>query len=101
MPQILKSAKDGRILAKEFYTSGDLAFLLGVTHATANRLIDQRAIRGLRLPTKSRCRRVAHQNLIAFVRRNPDFRYMLERLSGYDPSVDFPEGAGHHRPGVP
>ncbi len=27
MPQILKSAKDGQIAVKEFYTAGDLAFL--------------------------------------------------------------------------
>ena len=92
MPQILKSAKDGRILAKEFYTSGDLAFLMGVSHATAIRLIDQREIRGFWLPTKRRQRRITHKNLIAFVRRNPDFRYMLDKLNGYDPRVDFPVG---------
>ena len=52
MPQILKSAKGGQIAVKEFYTAGDLAFLMGVAHATAIRLIDQREIRGLRLPTR-------------------------------------------------
>ena len=91
MPQILKSAKDGQIAVKEFYTTGDLAFLMGVSRATAIRLIDQREIRGLRLPTKRRQRRITHNALIAFVRRNPDFRYMLDRLNGYDPRVDFPE----------
>ena len=30
--------------------------------------------------------------MIAFVRRHPDFQCMLERLSGYDPSGDFPVG---------
>ena len=92
MPQILKSAKDGQIAVKEFYTAGDLAFLMGVAHATAIRLIDQREIRGLRLPTKRRQRRITHNALIAFVRRHPDFRYMLDKLNGYDPRVDFPVG---------
>ena len=92
MPQILRTARDGRIAVKEFYTVGDLAFLMGVAHATASRLIDQGEIRGLWLPTKRRQRRIAHKNLLAFVRRHPDFRYMLDKLNGYDPRVDLPGG---------
>ena len=92
MPQILKSAKDGQIAVKEFYTAGDLAFLMGVAHATAIRLIDQREIFGIWLPTKRRQRRITHGALVAFVRRNPDLRYMLDKLKGYDPRVDFPVG---------
>ena len=91
MPQILKSAKDGQIAVKEFYTVGDLAYLMGVAHATAVRLIDQREIFGIWLPTKRRQRRITHNALITFVRRNPGLRYMLERLNGYDPGGDFPE----------
>ena len=68
MPQILKSAKDGQIAVKEFYTVGDLAYLMGVAHATAVRLIDQREIFGIWLPTKRRQRRITHNALIAFVR---------------------------------
>ena len=30
--------------------------------------------------------------MIAFVRRNPDFRYVLDKLNGYDPRVHFPGG---------
>ena len=101
MPQILKSAKDGQIAVKEFYTAGDLAFLMGVAHATAIRLIDQREIRGFWLPTKRRQRRITHKNLIAFVRRNPDFRYMLDKLKGYDPRVDFPVGTEPPPPARP
>ena len=101
MPQTLKSAKDGQIAVKEFYTAGDLAFLMGVAHATAIRLIDQREIRGFWLPTKRRQRRITHRALIAFVRRNPDFRYMLDKLKGYDPRVDFPEGAEPPPPARP
>jgi excisionase family DNA binding protein len=93
MPQILKSARNGQIAVKEFYSTGEIAFLMGVAHATASRLIDSGELRGLRLPTRRRQRRIAHRNLIAFVRRRPDFQYMLERLQGYDPRVDFPVGA--------
>ena len=101
MPQILKSSKDGQIPVKEFYTAGDLAFLMGVAHATAIRLIDQREIRGFWLPTKRRQRRVTHKALIAFVQRHPDFRYMLDKLNGYDPRVDFPVGTEPPPPARP
>ncbi|MGO8900530.1 MAG: hypothetical protein ACLQU5_19610 [Isosphaeraceae bacterium] len=101
MPQILKSAKDGQIAVKALYTAGDLAFLMGVAHATAIRLIDQREIGGFWLPTKRRQRRVTHEALIAFVRRNPDFRYMLDKLKGYDPHVDFPVGTEPPPPARP
>lgn len=101
MPQILKSSKDGQIPVKEFFTAGDLAFLMGVAHATAIRLIDQREIRGFWLPTKRRQRRVTHKALIAFVQRHPDFRYMLDKLNGYDPRVDFPVGTEPPPPARP
>ena len=101
MPQILKSAKDGQIAVKEFYTVGDLAYLMGVAHSTAIRLIDQREIGGFWLPTKRRQRRVTHGALVAFVRRNPDLRYMLDKLKGHDPRVDFPVGAEPPPPARP
>ena len=101
MPQILKSAKNGQIAVKDFYTAGDIAFLMGVAHATAIRFIDHGEIRGIWLPTRSRPRRITHGALIAFVRRHPDFRYMLERLNGYDPRVDFPVGTEPPPPHVP
>ena len=100
MPRVLKSAKDGKIAAKSFYSVGEIGFLLGMACSTVRRLIDQRAIHGLRLPTKRRQRRVTHKNLIAFVRLHPDFGYMLERLNGYDPNVD-PEGAEPPLPPAP
>ena len=40
MPQILKSARDGQIKVKAYYTTGDLAHMMGVAHSTAIRLID-------------------------------------------------------------
>ena len=92
MPQILKSARNGQIAVKEFYSTGEIAYLAVISHSTAARLIDSGEIRGLWLPTKRRQRRITHGALIAFVRTHPDFRYMLERLNGYDPRGDFPEG---------
>jgi len=101
MPQILKSAKGGQIAVKEFYTVGDLAYLMGVAHSTAIRLIDQREIFGFWLPTKSRQRRITHKALVVFVRRHPDFRYMLDKLKGYDPRVHFPVGTEPPPPARP
>ena len=60
MPQILKSAKNGMIEVKYHYTTGDIAHLMGVAHATAARMIDQGEIRGIWLPTKRRQRRITH-----------------------------------------
>jgi hypothetical protein len=101
MAQVLRSARDGKIAVKEFYTVGDLAYLMGVAHSTAIRLIDQGEIRGFWLPTKRRQRRITHGALIAFVRRNPDFRYVLDKLKGYDPRVDFPVGTEPPPPARP
>ena len=101
MPQILKSARNGQIAVKEFYSTGEIAYLAVISHSRAARLIDSGEIRGLWLPTKRRQRRITHGALIAFVRRNPDFRYMLERLNGYDPRGDFPEGTEPPPPARP
>jgi hypothetical protein len=92
MPQTLKSAPDGRIRAAKFYRTGEIAVLMGVAHTTAIRLIDQGELRGFWVPAKRKYRRVSHQTLIMFVRRNPAFSYILDKLDGYDP-VDFSEGA--------
>ena len=35
------------------------------------------------------------------MRRNPDFRYMLDKLNGYDPRVDFPVGTEPPPPARP
>jgi hypothetical protein len=63
---------------------------MGVSQSTAIRLIDQGEISGFFMPGKRRARRVMHNLMIMFVRKNPEFRYMLDRLDGYDPGVDFP-----------
>ena len=102
MPQILKSANpNGQIEVKSHYTTGDIAHLMGVAHSTAARLIDQGEIRGIWLPTKRRQRRITHGALVAFVRQRPDFKYMLERLNGYDPGGDFPESDEPRPPARP
>jgi hypothetical protein len=40
MPQVLKSAPDGRVQAASYYTVGAIAVIMGVAHTTAIRLID-------------------------------------------------------------
>ena len=92
MPQILKAARNGQIKVKSHYTTGDIAHMMGIAHSTASRIIDSGEIRSIRLLTRNRPRRITHAALINFVRRNPSFKYMLERLSGYDPGGDFPVG---------
>jgi excisionase family DNA binding protein len=73
------------------YSTGEVATLLGTSQSTAIRLIDQHEISGFFMPGKRRDRRVTHGALIAFVRRNPGFRFALQNLSGYHAGDDFPE----------
>jgi excisionase family DNA binding protein len=76
-----------------FYTTGEVATLMEASRSTIIRLIDTREISGFWLPGKRRDRRVSHNAMIRFVRKNPAFLYMLDNLDGFDPGVDFPEGA--------
>jgi hypothetical protein len=98
VPQTLKSSPDGRIQAASFYSVGQIAVLRGVSHTTVINMINQGVLAGYRMPTKRRDRRVTHQALISFVRRNPAFRYILDKLDGYDSLVDFPEGTEPPQP---
>jgi hypothetical protein len=98
MPRTLKGAPGGRLKLARSYTAGQVAVLLGVAHATAIRLIDQGEIKGFWVPGRRRDRRVLHEAVLGFVRRNPGFRYALERIIGYDPAGDFPGGTEPARP---
>jgi excisionase family DNA binding protein len=100
MPQLLKSAPDGRVKVARFYSAGQVAVLMGAAHSTVLRLIEQRELSAFRMPTQRRDRRIVHNALIMFVRKNPEFRYMLDRLDGYDPGVDFPISAEPTSPPV-
>jgi hypothetical protein len=59
-------------------------------------MIDKGYIKGFRLvssPTKKlRERRVLHSSLVAFIKEYPDYKFMLDRLDGYDATKDFEEG---------
>jgi excisionase family DNA binding protein len=83
------------------YTTGEVAVLLNVASSTVHRLIAQRELAAYRMPTQRRDRHVRHSALVAFVRRNPAFRYALDRLDGYDPSVDSPAGPETEPPPPP
>jgi hypothetical protein len=91
MPQTLKRAPDGRVKLARSYTAGQIAVLLGVGHSTVVRLIDQAVIHGFWVPGKRRDRRVLHEAFLGFVRRNPGFRYALDKLDGFDTTIDFRE----------
>jgi excisionase family DNA binding protein len=91
MPPVLKK-RNGRVQMSMFYTTGEVATLMAACRSTVIRLIDQGEISGFFMPGKRRDRRVTHNSMIMFVRKNPAFRYMLDKLDGYEPSVDFPEG---------
>jgi excisionase family DNA binding protein len=93
MPQILKSAPNGRIRAAQFYSVGQVAVLMGTAHSTVLRLIDQGQLSAFRMLTQRRDRRITHNALVALVRKNPVVMYMLEYLDGYDRAADFPTGA--------
>jgi excisionase family DNA binding protein len=93
MPQILKSAPDGRVRLARCYTVGETAVLLQLSHSSVLRMIARGELAAYRLPNRRGDRRVVHQALISFVRRNPGFRFVLENLSGFHPGDEFPESA--------
>jgi hypothetical protein len=88
--QHLKSAPDGKVRMGRFYTVGQVAVLLELAHSSVIRVINRGELAAFRFPTQRRDRRVSHGSLIGFVRRNPAFRFALDRLIGFDPTVDFP-----------
>ncbi len=52
------------------YTAGEVARHLKVAPRTACRLIDDGKLKGYRLPTGGRDRRVSHESLVAFIREH-------------------------------
>ena len=92
-PKKLSCAKDGMIPYRNQYTAGEIAFLMGVAHRTACKLIDDGLIVGFRLPSTTGCRprerRVHHNALLAFVGRHPEYSYMIDKLSGV-PTAEVP-----------
>jgi len=93
MPKKLKRTAEGCIPVASQYTCGQIAFLMQVAHRTAAKMIDQGVIQGYRMMSgrtpMMRERRVLHAALVDFVAKNPDYRFMLDRLEDYDPVVDF------------
>jgi hypothetical protein len=85
MPKQLQSAVNGKIPQQDQYTAGEIAYMMGVAHRTACKFIDEGLIKGFRLPApagkKIRERRVHHNALMAFIKENPDYRYMLDRIA--------------------
>jgi excisionase family DNA binding protein len=92
MPPALKRARDGRVKTARFYSTGEVAVVLGISCSTTKMWIDQGIIIGYRLPGRRPDRRVMHASLIRFIKTHPQFKYGLDRLIGYDPTTDFPEG---------
>jgi hypothetical protein len=97
-----KTLVDGRIGVREQYTTGEIAFLFGVSAVTAKKWLDGGVIPCFRLPTPSghrRERRVNHRALMKYVADNPEFAFIFDKLSGdlnrYDP---LPETHANDRP---
>jgi hypothetical protein len=85
-----KVMPNGKIAVRDQYTAGDLAYLLGVAHRTACKLIDEGVIAGFRLPSRPgnrlRERRVLHGAILAFIEANPRYAYILDKLDGASPA---------------
>jgi hypothetical protein len=66
---------------REQYSAGDIAFLYGVSHRTAVRMIDSGTIPGHTIPG-SRVRRVLHADLVGHVNgADGKLDYVLEKIS--------------------
>lgn len=75
-----KAEYPATIPAKEQYTAGDIAVLFGVSHRTACNMIDNKHIAGFKVPG-SEARRVLHTALQDHVRLNPQYAFVLRKLT--------------------
>jgi excisionase family DNA binding protein len=69
------------IARADHYATGEIATLLGVTQRTIARWVDQKLIRGFKLPNR-RTRRILHLSFVNFVRKNPEYAYALAKIKG-------------------
>ncbi len=67
------------VAAKEQYTSGDIAVLLGVSLRTASIMLKNGVIKSFQLPGLTG-RRVLHNELVAFLNSSPDYAYAAAKL---------------------
>jgi excisionase family DNA binding protein len=90
MPANSKSG-NGPIPVADTYSVSELARIMGVAGTTVRGLMDAGELRGFWKPGRRPLRRVTHQAVIAFVRQNPRFGHILDRLEGCE-RVELPEG---------
>lgn len=55
---------------KSVFTTGDVAKLIGVATRTVTKFFDEGLLKGYRLPTGSRDRRMPRESLVAFLRQH-------------------------------
>ena len=68
-----------QIAAKEQYTSGDVAIVLGVSLRTASIMLKNNVIKSFTLPGLTG-RRVLHTELVTFLNSSPDYAYALAKI---------------------
>lgn len=83
-------------------TADEIAFIMGVAHRTACKLIDEGLITGFRLPAALGCRlldrRVHHGAPLVFINKNNAYTYMLDKLIGIEPVATTPESVSTEVP---
>ena len=65
---------------QEQYTAGEVAILYGVSHRTACKMIDGGSIKGFTVPG-SKERRVLYTSIRDHVTTNPQFVYVLDKIT--------------------
>jgi hypothetical protein len=68
-----------QIAAKEQYTSGDIAVVLGVSLRTASNMLTNNVIKSFKLAGLSG-RRVLHTELMKFLDSSPDYAYAKAKI---------------------
>ncbi len=72
------------IVAKEQYTSGDVAVVLGVSLRTASIMLGNGTIKSFKLPGLTG-RRVLHTELAKFLDSSPDYEYARVKIVNATP----------------
>jgi hypothetical protein len=71
------------------YSPSEIAYVLGLARRTVNAKLDARAIMGFKIPSTGVTAwtwRVPHGALLAFLQRNPEYGFALNRIQGCEPS---------------
>jgi excisionase family DNA binding protein len=100
-PELPRSARYGKIPQAANYSTGEIAFVLGLARRTVITKVETGLIPGIKVPATGPARavttwmwRITHGELITFLRKNPRYNYALDRIRGCESGSKVPPQDG-------